>query len=319
MKKCIKCKAELEDEVQFCTQCGAKQPKVKECPHCHKYIAEDSTFCPECGQSTKVQKKSESKLYLWFSLIAVLTIGVIGSIIYFFVLPHDDSETVKGESDSSSLTVSSTSEKGKTDEADGQEDSVSPIPSFVGDGYTFDVKGNVKNISYESSYIYEYADAHFDKNGKFVNDSEYIIVSRNYKEQITDHYLADGGGFRYEYEYADDGKVSKMHSPFWDIEALDIVLSFNYDGDNVESISATYRYETGNYVNIKKPETFNTQLKVKILTTDDNGNWLTRRITGEKIELSESGFEYAGEGDSGSMYYSKEKVDFTEKRSITYY
>ena len=33
----------------FCTNCGVKQPTLKQCAKCGAYIAEDSNFCTECG------------------------------------------------------------------------------------------------------------------------------------------------------------------------------------------------------------------------------------------------------------------------------
>lgn len=93
MKKCIKCKAELEDEVQFCTQCGAKQPKVKVCPHCNKYIAEDSTFCPECGKSLIVKKEKPSAAIWWIISVAA---AILIAIAVFVIMKLNSSDSAQG-------------------------------------------------------------------------------------------------------------------------------------------------------------------------------------------------------------------------------
>lgn len=53
MKKCVKCNAELENDAEFCSECGEKQPVLKTsptCPNCGNPVEEGAEFCPECGQ-----------------------------------------------------------------------------------------------------------------------------------------------------------------------------------------------------------------------------------------------------------------------------
>lgn len=50
MKKCINCRAELQDNDKFCVECGTKQPESKQfCSECGTEIALGSKFCTECG------------------------------------------------------------------------------------------------------------------------------------------------------------------------------------------------------------------------------------------------------------------------------
>ena len=53
MKNCVKCNAVLENDAEFCGECGERQPVVKTmptCPNCGTSIEEGAEFCPECGQ-----------------------------------------------------------------------------------------------------------------------------------------------------------------------------------------------------------------------------------------------------------------------------
>lgn len=53
MKKCVKCNAELENDAEFCSECGEKQPVLNTsptCPKCGSPVEEGAEFCPECGQ-----------------------------------------------------------------------------------------------------------------------------------------------------------------------------------------------------------------------------------------------------------------------------
>jgi Zn finger protein HypA/HybF involved in hydrogenase expression len=65
LKKCLACRAEIDEEQTFCSKCGAKQeeqviisaaettvveasPK-KNCVACNQEIRQDQVFCPHCG------------------------------------------------------------------------------------------------------------------------------------------------------------------------------------------------------------------------------------------------------------------------------
>lgn len=56
MKKCIFCGAPLDDDSQFCTNCGKKvEPQGKMCPQCGAEIEDDAAFCSKCGMRLDVQ------------------------------------------------------------------------------------------------------------------------------------------------------------------------------------------------------------------------------------------------------------------------
>lgn len=48
-KKCVQCGAILQDDDQFCTECGAAQPVERRCPKCHAPVKEGAAFCTNCG------------------------------------------------------------------------------------------------------------------------------------------------------------------------------------------------------------------------------------------------------------------------------
>lgn len=75
MKQCPNCKATLEDDEQFCHECGTKQeieevrpqdeatppPFEKKCIHCGEKIEGDSIFCPFCGTSQDVKEANKDE------------------------------------------------------------------------------------------------------------------------------------------------------------------------------------------------------------------------------------------------------------------
>lgn len=209
---------------------------------------------------------------------------------------------------------------------------------FVGDGHTFDIKGKVKEIRLKNGEGYEASKMTFDPNGKYVPMDEWDIVERNGMGQIKCNRYDDGGGYNLKYEYSPDGKVLTEHiiggmsrgsDLFQNCEATDISLQYEYEGDNVSAITATYRFDEGNYIDITNPKSFSTKFNVEILSTDSKGNWTQRKITGKRITIGDNGFEIAGSGEGlneetgecyeTEKYYSKEQISVIEKREITYY
>ena len=125
--RCPKCNAPLEEDSQFCSECGAKIERQMEIPHekyctnCGAKISEDAVFCPECGENQdevwqkdgmpkenmqwgnaqRAVPKEPSGVYkkkggglpiiLIIVVIVILAIGGIGYVIYHsFVAPAKD-------------------------------------------------------------------------------------------------------------------------------------------------------------------------------------------------------------------------------------
>lgn len=51
---CPRCKHEIHEEDQFCSNCGLE---LQRCPHCHQPLMENAKFCTYCGMSVKEEKK----------------------------------------------------------------------------------------------------------------------------------------------------------------------------------------------------------------------------------------------------------------------
>ena len=51
---CPRCKHEIHEEDQFCSNCGLK---LQRCSHCHHALMENAQFCTHCGMSVKEEKE----------------------------------------------------------------------------------------------------------------------------------------------------------------------------------------------------------------------------------------------------------------------
>lgn len=64
MKTCPSCHTKLEDDVKFCTNCGAKQEEetssqTKICPSCLTAIPFEAKFCPHCATEQPEQDRND--------------------------------------------------------------------------------------------------------------------------------------------------------------------------------------------------------------------------------------------------------------------
>jgi len=56
MKNCNYCGAPLDDDSQFCSNCGKEvEPQGKTCPQCGAKIEDDAAFCSKCGMRLETQ------------------------------------------------------------------------------------------------------------------------------------------------------------------------------------------------------------------------------------------------------------------------
>lgn len=57
--QCPKCKAEVEENNKFCTECGEKIDAQITCPQCSTMVPPGTKFCTECGAN--LEKLAETK------------------------------------------------------------------------------------------------------------------------------------------------------------------------------------------------------------------------------------------------------------------
>lgn len=53
MKKCPNCGAHIDDNSQFCTECGKSIPQGYVCSHCGALVSNDDVFCQNCGSKVE--------------------------------------------------------------------------------------------------------------------------------------------------------------------------------------------------------------------------------------------------------------------------
>lgn len=95
--KCKYCNADIEQDAQFCPNCGKNLSKFKKCIKCGELLDRGDDYCPFCGtkqtsdeqsQSKEVaeplqhEEKKGSKKWLW-AVIAVILLAIIGGSAYF--------------------------------------------------------------------------------------------------------------------------------------------------------------------------------------------------------------------------------------------
>jgi len=86
--KCKYCNANVEQDAQFCPNCGKDFSKLKKCVKCGELLDKDTLFCPHCGteqprKKRPVEKKTSSKKWLWV-VIGLFLLGAIGAGIFFY-------------------------------------------------------------------------------------------------------------------------------------------------------------------------------------------------------------------------------------------
>lgn len=64
MKNCIKCGYELNDDSEFCTQCGISQPQSaqKKCNNCGADLTSNDVFCKSCGTAITSENSSTNSV-----------------------------------------------------------------------------------------------------------------------------------------------------------------------------------------------------------------------------------------------------------------
>ena len=97
--KCIFCNAEIDQDAQFCPNCGKDLSMYDRCSKCGELLEEGTDFCPHCGtrktyrnlawtQTPKQSPSSNNKLFGWkgimgvIALLALLCFIAYGAVVY---------------------------------------------------------------------------------------------------------------------------------------------------------------------------------------------------------------------------------------------
>jgi RNA polymerase subunit RPABC4/transcription elongation factor Spt4 len=112
--KCKYCNAEIEQDAQFCTNCGKDLSKFKRCIKCGELLDRSDDFCPFCGtkqisdeqiQSIEVteplqhEEKKGSKKWIWFAMTLIL-LALIGNCGYWFYSQNSNQMIAAVDTDS---------------------------------------------------------------------------------------------------------------------------------------------------------------------------------------------------------------------------
>ena len=108
--KCIYCNAVIEQDAQFCTNCGKDLSKFNKCVKCGELLEDDALFCPYCGteqpkKDVTIEEKQDSpnelqqesmadtlqpdeakksKRGIWIIVAILLLCAIAGAGYYFF-------------------------------------------------------------------------------------------------------------------------------------------------------------------------------------------------------------------------------------------
>ena len=109
--KCKYCQAEIEQDAQFCTNCGKDLSNLPRCVKCGEILDDGSEFCPCCGtkqpkqESPQIEKaKGKTKFWIVGGIIAILII--IGCGLFYYSQTKDNNEQT--ESDSTAVVTEET-------------------------------------------------------------------------------------------------------------------------------------------------------------------------------------------------------------------
>jgi RNA polymerase subunit RPABC4/transcription elongation factor Spt4 len=96
--RCKYCNADIEQEAQFCPNCGKDLSKFNRCVNCGELLDRDTEFCPYCGtkqslvgqnqhedltDTLKPYEKKSSKKWIWFVVLLIL-LALIGGGGYWY-------------------------------------------------------------------------------------------------------------------------------------------------------------------------------------------------------------------------------------------
>ena len=85
--KCRFCDSDIEQDAQFCPNCGKDLSKFSKCVKCGELLDNDTVFCPHCGteQPRKVvEEKTKSRKGVWIIASILLLCALARGGCYFY-------------------------------------------------------------------------------------------------------------------------------------------------------------------------------------------------------------------------------------------
>lgn len=85
--KCKYCNADIEQDAQFCPNCGKDLSKFNKCIKCGELLDSDTVFCPHCGTEQPHEEKDEVKgngFKKWLLILPIIVLLVGAGAWYLF-------------------------------------------------------------------------------------------------------------------------------------------------------------------------------------------------------------------------------------------
>lgn len=106
--KCKYCNSDIEQDAQFCTNCGKDLSKFNKCIKCGELLDEKTDFCPYCGTEQPHEVVDEenvsSKKWIW-AIVGILIVALIGGGYYYLSQNGGKTSGLAEAVDSDSIAV----------------------------------------------------------------------------------------------------------------------------------------------------------------------------------------------------------------------
>ena len=242
--KCKYCNADIEQDAQFCPNCGKDLSKFNKCIKCGELLDSDTVFCPHCGaeQDNKdVAERTGSKKWMW-AIIAVILLAIIGGGAYFATNGGLGSKALAEAVDSDSIAVVDSSD------------------AFVGDTDIHSVEGIKARLT--------------EILAKGMSMPEKDAIKKYFSKEFQDIY--------FKVENYDTKNIPEGEIGFWDFslwgDGQGELNSFHFDVLEIQNVKASSALAIVDYIS---DEIKNAKMTTNINLVFENGNWLIDEITDE--------------------------------------
>lgn len=114
--KCKYCHAEIEQNAQFCTNCGKDLSNLPRCVKCGEILDNNTEFCPYCGTKQPNQEKLQTekpkgKKKFWIIGVVIVILLIIGCGLFYYSQTKNNNEQV--ETDSIAVVIEDVKEEMK--------------------------------------------------------------------------------------------------------------------------------------------------------------------------------------------------------------